>query len=234
MKNSIQRRVPTLLTIVLVFIARCESITTYRCNNETTTCGCSKRPGVSLKITGGQSALFSNWDWIVSFREPERHFCGGSILNEWYIITAAHCFENRTHIMPRIRVCAGTLRLSDPCQQSRRIYSVIVHPLYNSKTFENDIALVRLTTPLNLSDSSVTPICLPSADDPNKYPAVGTLVVSIGWGYLKTGETPDELQEVILKTMNKSSIDCNHVKNSQTQLCAGDSEKSISFLRRFV
>ena len=147
--------------------------------------GCSRRPHVSLKINGGQSALFSNWDWIVSIRDSNYHFCGGSILNERHIITAAHCFENRTNITSIMTVCAGTFRLSDPCHQRRTIHSVISHPLYKRATFENDIALVRLATPLDFSDYSLTPICLPSVDYTNEYPAVGTQVVFYWMGTSK-------------------------------------------------
>jgi secreted trypsin-like serine protease len=217
-----EQQVLALLAIVLVLIGQCQSTTVYKCNNETNVCGCSRRPHVSLKITGGESALFSNWDWIVSIRDLNYHFCGGSIINEWYIITAAHCFENRTNITSSMTVCAGTFRLSDPCHQRRTIHSVIIHPLYKKTTVENDIALVRLTTQLDFSDSSVTPICLPSADYPNAYPAVGTQVVSIGWGNLKTNATPDVLQQATLQIMSKSSIHCSHLYNDRIQLCAGD------------
>lgn len=228
MRDLLKQQGTILFVIVLLVVAQCESISTYRCNmNETIVCGCSRRPEVRLKINGGHSALFNNWDWIVSIRNLKDHFCGGSVLNEWYIITASHCFENGTNIKSRIRICAGTFRLSDPCHQSRRMHSVIRHPLYNKTTFENDIALVRLATPLDFSDSSITPICLPSADYSNIDLAVGAEVVSIGWGNLKTNTVPDELQQVTLKIMNKSSIDCDHLYNESIQLCAGDLGKGI-------
>ena len=230
MEDLFKNKVISLLIVTFLLIKQCESISTYRCKNETNACGCSRRPEVRLKIDGGQSALFSNWDWIVSIRSLNDHFCGGSVLNEWYIITAAHCLEDAINIKSRIRICAGTFRLSDPCQQSRRMHSFVFHPLYNKTTHENDIALIRLTTPLDLSDSSVTPICLPSADYPDDYPEVGTEVVSIGWGELKIGTMPDELQEVSLKIMDKSSIHCSHLQNNQTQLCAGDLGKGILLL----
>lgn len=193
MEDSLKQRILAALPVVFLLIAQCQSLATYKCNNNTAVCCCSRRPSVSLKITGGQSALFSNWDWIVSIRNMKTHFCGGSVLNEWYIITAAHCFDKIMSIRSRIRICAGTFRLSDPCHQSRKMHSVIFHPLYNKTTVENDIALVRLTTPLDLTDDSVTPICLPSADYPDKYSTVGTQVVSIGWGNLETNKTADVL-----------------------------------------
>ena len=127
-----------------------------------------------------------------------------------------------------ITVCAGAVRLSDRCRQNRTVASVILHPSYDDDTYENDIALVRLTTPFNLSDSSLTKICLPSNNSTSSYLAKGTEVISIGWGSHKANETSDELQEVKLKVMNASSYHCNHIQNHHTQLCAGDIGKGIS------
>jgi hypothetical protein len=226
MREYSEQQILPVLAIVLGLIAQCTSTVVYKCNNDTIVCGCSRRSSISLKIIGGSSAGLSNWDWVVSLRDVNNtHFCGGSIINEWYIITAAHCLQHKTHIIFEMTVCAGTFRLSDPCHQSRAIDFPIFHPLYDNATLENDIALVRLTTPLDFADSSLTPICLPSSDHPNEYPKVGTEVVSIGWGDLNTNQTPDELQEVILKVMDKSSRNCNHLPKRRHQLCAGDSGK---------
>lgn len=233
MENFFNKHLLIIVVVVFVLIGQCQSFTNYRCHNDTNVCGCSRRPRASLKIIGGHSALFNNWDWMVSLRDMTKHFCGGSILNEWYIITAAHCFKNRTSLKSRIRICAGTSRLSDPCHQSRRMHSIIFHPLYDETTVANDIALVRLTTPFNFSDSSITPICLPSSDYPDDYPELDTQAVSIGWGNPKVNETTDVLQEVTLKIMNTSSIHCNHIMDAQVQLCAGDLEKGI-FSYRFI
>jgi len=222
-----EQQILALLAIVLGLIAQCTSTVVYKCNNDTIVCGCSRRPSISLKIIGGSSAGLSNWDWVVSLRDVNNtHFCGGSIINESYIITAAHCLEHKTHVLSEITVCAGTFRLSDPCHQSRTMDFSISHPLYNSATLKNDIALVRLTTPFDFTDSSLTRICLPSTDHPNEYPKVGTDVVAIGWGNLNTNQAPDELQEVTLKVMDKSSKNCNHLPNHHHHLCAGESGKS--------
>lgn len=227
MRKHSEQQIVVLLAIVLGLIVQDTSAIVYKCNDDTIVCGCSRRPSISFKIIGGSSAGLSNWDWVVSLRDVNNtHFCGRSIINEWYIITAAHCLENKTHVISELTICGGTFRLSDPCHQSRTIDFPIFHPLYKSATFENDIALVRLTTPLNFTDSSLTRICLPSANHSNEYPQVGTNLVSLGWGELNTNQTPDELQEVTLKVMDKSSSYCNHSPNRRHQLCAGDSGKS--------
>jgi secreted trypsin-like serine protease len=215
--------------IVVGLLAQNTSTTVDECNDDKTSCGCSRRPDIILKISGGKPALHGRWGWVVSLRDSNHHFCTGSILNEWYIVTAAHCLTDQLYSISKMTVCAGTFRLSDPCHQSRTMSSIIFHPLYNSSTDENDIALVRLKTPFDLSDSSVTPICLPNTNHPNDYSAVGTKVVSIGWGDLVTNETADALHEVTLTIRSDSSIQCQYFSNHWLQLCAGGSGLGMFF-----
>ncbi len=47
----------------------------------------------------------NTWNWVVSVRDENNHFCSGSILNQWYIITTAYCFEKRMHRLSNIKVC---------------------------------------------------------------------------------------------------------------------------------
>ena len=44
------------------------------------------------RITGGIEAGVGEFPWQVSVQARNEHVCGGAILNEWWIITAAHCF----------------------------------------------------------------------------------------------------------------------------------------------
>ncbi|XP_022265642.1 serine protease 52-like isoform X4 [Canis lupus baileyi] len=64
-----------------------------------TTCGQikSRKPEKSetLEITGGEPADLNDFPWQVSILYNRRHLCGGSILSQWWILTAAHCFINK-------------------------------------------------------------------------------------------------------------------------------------------
>ncbi|UJR18656.1 hypothetical protein I4U23_005564 [Adineta vaga] len=222
------QRIFVLLITLLGLTFQCIAVTVYTCANETTSCGCSKRIYVILKIGGGESAVLNKWNWIVSLRDTNQHFCGGSIVNEWYIITAAHCLNKRQNFLSRITVCAGTFRLSDSCRQQRAIDSIVLHPSYNDETFENDIALIRLFTPLDFSDTKLTPICLPEDDRPEKHLEIGRKVVAIGWGRVNTNFSSNELQQATFKIRDQSSIHCKHVSNSRLQLCAGGRGKNSS------
>ena len=217
------------MLFVLIVVCKCTKMKVYKCDNDINPCGCTRRPHLSLKILGGESGLFSNWDWMASIRNMNDHFCGGSILNEWYIITAAHCFDNITNLTSELTVCSGTFRLSDPCHQRRIIDYFIIHPEFNITSTENDLALIRLQTPLDLSDLSITPICLPNENSSSEDLLIETEVVSIGWGHIKSNKIPDVLQQVTLKIMDKSSIFCSYIPNEQIQLCVGDFGKGNHF-----
>ena len=53
---------------------------------------CMQTPYSTYKIVGGTEASDHSWNWIVSLQSDSGfHFCGGTILNENWVITASHC-----------------------------------------------------------------------------------------------------------------------------------------------
>ena len=63
-------------------------------------CKCGNRPSLSLKIVGGQRASIVDWPWTVMIRDVipfgvGEQFCGGTLISSSWVITAAHCTENR-------------------------------------------------------------------------------------------------------------------------------------------
>ena len=132
----------------------------YSCQRQTS-CGCSKDWKIQSKIVGGEKVRKRSWGWIVSlaYQSNQSHFCAGSILSDSWILTAAHCVADRDP--SDIMVNAGSNRLDQIIQQ-RDIEIIISHPFYDAYTYVNDIALIQLSLPLDMTDPVLAKICLPT------------------------------------------------------------------------
>lgn len=141
--------------------------------------------GFSLtgRIVNGTKAHLRQFPYQVSLQRSynSRHFCGGSLIDEYYVVTAAHCmFLYGGKILPwTIAVVAGELQLSGRTStgQTRGVEAIYVHPEFNSTTLQNDIALLYLTVPFKLTQE-ITPALLTVSP-----PEPGTKCQVAGWGY---------------------------------------------------
>ncbi|KAG7202863.1 hypothetical protein KM043_010013 [Ampulex compressa] len=142
---------------------------------------------VEGRIVGGSTAQIGAFPYQVSLRLSDNvHFCGGSILNKCWILTAAHCVDWHGQTSVFAVVGTNTLTFGGIYYRSERI---IIHPDYNAY-LQNDIALIKVNEPISYSDY-VRPIPLPSYD----ISTPGQLAVVSGWGRLALGwPSPNNLQ----------------------------------------
>jgi hypothetical protein len=218
-----------VFALVFVFFVQDMSATKYICNRKGL-CGCSRQPVITTRIIGGEPALQDTWSWTISLRDGNNHFCGGSILNEQYIITAAHCLV-KINGLSSITVCAGRNRLSDTCRQRREIQNIIKHPSYDNKTYENDIALIQVKVPFDFTDKSIARICLPNTAHYDQYPKTGTDVIAVGWGINEAGQQSDMLRQVTIQVVDEFTNTCDSILNNYlVQLCAAAPGKGKTLL----
>jgi secreted trypsin-like serine protease len=166
-----------LLAIILLGIIRSSHQTVYSCN-PSASCGCSANSATVTRIVGGENASAATWGWVVSVSIANSYLCGGSILSSSWVITAAHCVYGG-YSASQVTIYAGSLvRFSGT--QSSTGSNIVIHPSYNPQTYENDLALIKLATPLTMSDPSIATICLPSVSSATlsagEWPAVNTSV----------------------------------------------------------
>uniref|UniRef100_A0A7N5JUX8 Chymotrypsinogen B n=1 Tax=Ailuropoda melanoleuca TaxID=9646 RepID=A0A7N5JUX8_AILME len=178
------------------------------------------RPELSglSRIINGEDAVSSSWPWQVSLQTGSGfHFCGGSLISQHWVVTAAHCRVRKGH-----RVVAGVSDhgSDDEAVQVLRIEEVFEHPLWDRAADTNDIALLKLATPALLSDT-VSPVCLPSGNA--SFPT-GSICATTGWGRTQynSHKTPDKLQQAALPLL--SNAECKQFWGSRitdVMVCAG-------------
>ena len=139
-------------------------------------------------------------------------FCGGSVISNRHVLSAAHCTHNRNtgrvESSSALEVLVGMHDFGEnvPASQRISVARILPHKKYDDSTVGHDISLLTLVTTITFSDK-VSPICLP-APPPNVfslYPDYeGQVVTTTGWGAMANGESPSVLQEVnITVTSNK-------------------------------
>jgi hypothetical protein len=209
------------------------SPTLYSCDRNIG-CGCSKTNAVLNKIVGGELAINSSWGWAVSLQKGvNRHFCGGAIISPLHVITAAHCVDDPVGLLRDMSVVVGIDILSQSSSSTAQVRSVtriISHPQYNEDSKVNDIAVLLLNQPLNISNEKGTArLCVPyviPTDTANNYPIPGSSLVAIGWGVLSFWQTSispsQQLRQVTLNAISAKHQMCEpSINNKQFQFCAG-------------
>ncbi|CAI5791047.1 serine protease 53 [Podarcis lilfordi] len=164
-----------------------------------------------IRLAGGLDARRGEWPWQVSLQYRGEHFCGGSLINERWVLTAAHCFYELG-----IKICAsdwkvvlGRVRLTGRSQRGleRNVSDIIPHKDYVNYDKGDDIALVRLSEPVSYS-RDIAPICLPYA---NHRFAFGTQCWLSGWGEVANNVTlpkPMNLQEMTVDLLTSDTCNC--------------------------
>nr|XP_055023657.1 chymotrypsin-like elastase family member 2A [Misgurnus anguillicaudatus] len=164
-------------------------------------CGQPKIDPIPSRVVGGTNVRPNSWPWQASFQYQSGssfyHTCGGTLISREWVLTAAHCVGSRTY-----RVYLGKHNLAISNEAGSIAISpakIIVHEKWDSYNIRNDIALIKLSTPVEISDS-ISPACLPVADDilPHNFPCYVT-----GWGRLWTnGPIAEVMQQALLPVVD--------------------------------
>ncbi|RMX54502.1 hypothetical protein pdam_00019992 [Pocillopora damicornis] len=182
----------------------------------------------SPQIVAGAYAKLGEWPWQVQLgysdnTESIPHLCGGSILDHYWIVTAAHCLKRELQEKPpaNFNVTVGELHrgINEGSEQNIPVEKIFLHENFDDIDLQNDIALIKMQQPI-LFGPHVSPICLPDFDFD-----VGTSCYVTGWGYLgPLGSPSDILQETTVPLMNHT-VCKNHYVGIQSvtpdMRCAG-------------
>uniref|UniRef100_A0A8C8HNL1 Serine protease hepsin n=1 Tax=Oncorhynchus tshawytscha TaxID=74940 RepID=A0A8C8HNL1_ONCTS len=187
---------------------------------------CGRRSLTEDRIVSGVDARQGSWPWQVSLQYDGVHQCGGSIISDRWIVSAAHCFPERNRQVSRWRVLLGSI--------------------YNKLTHKNVRVLEVKTV---VYHSSYLPFVDPNIDDNSRDIAVLALAQPLHF----TGTLADVLQEANVPIINDAvcnapdyydnqittSMFCAGFEKGGTDACQGDSggpfvaEDSLSKASRY-
>ncbi|ALC47792.1 MP1 [Drosophila busckii] len=201
------------------------------------------------RIVGGVNTGKKEFPWLVllEYTKPGNvigHHCGGSLINNRYVLTAAHCVSAipTDWRLTGVRVGEWDTTTNPDCTTERngkkdcnepyvdiKVDELIPHPQYpgNSRDQLHDIALLRLRSPVTFSDYA-RPVCLPSKPEHMNNIFLGRKMIVSGWGRTEYNATSNIKQKAEVDSVPLA--DCNKRYSTQrrtvtnSQICAGGVE----------
>uniref|UniRef100_H0XV05 Ovochymase 1 n=1 Tax=Otolemur garnettii TaxID=30611 RepID=H0XV05_OTOGA len=179
---------------------------------------------LSRRIAGGEEACPHCWPWQVGLRFLGDHQCGGAIISPTWVLTAAHCVQSKDNPLSWTIIAGDHDRtLKESTEQVRRAKHIIVHEDFNILSYDSDIALVQLSSPLEYN-AAVRPVCLPHGPEPLFSLEICAVT---GWGSIsKDGDLASRLQQIQVSVLEREA--CEHTYYSAhsggitaNMICAG-------------
>uniref|UniRef100_A0A8B9P4T0 Peptidase S1 domain-containing protein n=1 Tax=Apteryx owenii TaxID=8824 RepID=A0A8B9P4T0_APTOW len=168
------------------------------------------------RVVGGMDCKAHSQPWQVAILDMYKLYCGGVLVAKQWVVTAAHCTT-----ITSIRLGKHSLFARESSEQLKRVLKSVPHPDYDPTTKNNDIMMLKLVTPVTVTDR-VQPI--PLATCP---PQPGASCVTSGWGATSSPEGtqftyPDVLQCVTVTIF--STATCQQLYPgyiTENMVCAG-------------
>ncbi|XP_057711980.1 complement factor I-like isoform X1 [Corythoichthys intestinalis] len=180
------------------------------------------------RVIGGVAANRTQIQWQVGIDENGKVNCGGTYIGGCWIVTAAHCVRPNPSAF-HIKFSIWKKSTPQDTTDIIPVGDIIIHPRYNSSTYENDIALVRLKDlpqepgKCMVDNPAVKPACVPWSTQ--LFQANHTCSIS-GWGRTGAGKA----SQVLLWASVSLIHDCQRFYKDRFRpgmMCAGDLDGNV-------
>ncbi|KAK2721358.1 venom protease-like [Artemia franciscana] len=170
-------------------------------------CGIPGR--TATRIVGGKSAAIGSWPWLAILldQRSKAYICGGTLMTNRWVLTAAHCLRSQSPQRIKVRLKEHNITsINDGLHIDVGVSRLLIHPQYIEKTHTNDIALVQLSRRIPFSER-LRPSCLPSSLQWVNTDLTGAKATVIGFGRrsFTEGELSDVIKEVEVIIFSKLS-----------------------------
>jgi len=199
----------------------------------------------SKNVVFGKDALLGEYPWaalVGSYRSRKEwndysqkyenqsfsyYHCGGTLINTWFILTAAHCHSSQNKITQAVLGewdvitdpdCTEGNKCDNPRVQRREVENVIVHHGYDKLRNINDIALVKMTRDIQLNKFvQLACLPLPEYDLPSFYHnPVGQTATVTGWG--ESGKSYDDFENQDVPLQVLYGVDTVRLQKGRIQI----------------
>ncbi|XP_017038939.1 serine protease grass [Drosophila ficusphila] len=223
--------------------------------NAVTNCGNKGNP----KVSGGKTAKPGDFPWVAllkyNINNPRPFLCGGSLISDRHILTAAHCIVGQPEVIA-VRLGEHDLESEEDCHylgginrvclppyEEFGIEKIHVHPSYVHGQISYDIAVIKLDRVVK-EKSHIKPVCLPIDQKSQELDFDQSFFIA-GWGGTDKAVAATKLQQALItrknlnecrKFYNKDDVTDNHICATGTGIkhtCQGDSGGPVFFKHRF-
>lgn len=192
---------------------------------------------LNQRVANGYEVQLSSRPWMALLRYQSlgesRFLCGGTLISNRYILTAAHCVYGLEDQLYEVRLGEHRISTERDCRQQGRkekcappvkdvgIEKILIHEKYDSKRISNDIALLRLNSSVTF-EKHVKPICLPVTDELKQQAESLSNYFVTGWGTTENGSSSDVLLQANVPIQPRSACSRAYRRDvPETQLCVG-------------